>query len=211
MINQINIQEVLKKNFINIFEISHLFDVSGITARRHINGILKEIELLKDKIKLDTQGDNALLIQELNTLLGKVRRRVIGQTKMGEDIFILELAKEEALAKWELRPDVQEAQNPTAQNPEIEPDQLSNQEPDQKRDQDNTQKTEKQNFQEVIIGDYGSKYVSLLESQLTEKDDTIKDLRETNKFLSITNGKLNEQLKLLLERPQEPDQMPDKK
>jgi uncharacterized coiled-coil protein SlyX len=47
-----------------------------------------------------------------------------------------------------------------------------------------------------------NKYVNLLESQLIEKDETIKDLRETNKFLSITNSKLNEQIRFLLEKPQ---------
>lgn len=188
MTTQINTQEILKKNFINIFEISLLFDVSGITARRHIHGILKEIELLKDKLKLSTQKDEALITQELNALLGKVRKRVVGQTKDGEDIFILELAKEEALAKWGLRPAVvQENPDFTAQTAQAapEPVHLTTQKPDQ----------------EIISDEYSKKYISLLETQLVEKDSTIKDLRETNKFLSITNGKLNEQLKLLLEKP----------
>jgi hypothetical protein len=194
MDNQLNTKEILRKDFLNIFEISHLFDVSGITARRHINEILGEIDLLQDKMKLDIQGDGALITQKLNTLSGKARRRVIGRARNGKDIFILELSKKEAMAKWGMRPTVvEEMRNVTTQMTT----QMINQE-------DNHQ-AETENNQEVIGDGYGQKYIELLESQLTEKDDTIKDLRETNKFLSITNGKLNEQLKLLLEKPRGTD------
>jgi hypothetical protein len=207
MTNQMSTQEIIKKDFINIFEISHLLDVSGITARRYINGILEEIELLKSQIKLDTQDDKALSNQRLNTLLSKARRRVIGQTKAGEDIFILELAREEALAKWGLRPaakaDIKKIQDMTAQAP-VQPAAQPDIQASSQIYQEDIRKTEDKTG-EVAIDTFGSKYISLLESQLTEKDNTIKDLRETNKFLSITNGKLNEQLKFLLEKPKESD------
>jgi hypothetical protein len=197
MTTQMNNEETLKKDFINIFEISHLFDVSGITARRYINGIFKEIELMQEKLKLADQADQAMTTQKLKTLSDRVRRKVVGQTKAGEDIFILELAKKEALEKWPLRPTVKTASQETPDQAEQAtvketvqmPDQLSNQ----------------MSNQNLVTDIYGQKYISLLETQLTEKDNTIKDLRETNKFLSITNGKLNEQLRMLLEKPQGPN------
>ena len=66
------------------------------------------------------------------------------------------------------------------------------------------EKAPEQSAQQVTVDAFGQKYVQLLETQLSEKDATIKDLRETNKFLSITNGKLNEHLRFLLEKPQNP-------
>lgn len=206
MSNQINTQAIIKKAFLNIFEISYLFDVSGITVRRHIKNILEKIALVGEKIRLSTQDDKALLTQELRDLLGKARKRVIGQTKEGESIYLLELSNREAFASWQLRPTIKAAIRETEKLPTQEPNQVST----QKNDLDNqnpkmiNQKEGEPNNQEVAIGGYGQKYVQLLETQLSEKDDTIKDLRETNKFLSITNGKLNEQLRLLLEKPQEP-------
>lgn len=193
----------MENEFIDIFEISHLFNVSGITARRYINEILNEMELLEEKVKLDTQKDDSLSIQKLNDLSKKARRRIIGQTKAGKDMFILELSKSEALSKWGLRPSAKTsaecAQNMTNQNVKSAT-QMINQEDDQGNYKENAGE---------VVDSFGQKYIKLLESQLNEKDDTIKDLRETNKFLSITNGKLNEQMKLMLEKPKEPGKSAD--
>jgi hypothetical protein len=229
MEDQINVQEILKKDFLNIFEISYLFDVSGITARRHIKSIMDNIALIEDKIKLDTQEDKTMMEQELNVLSGKARKRVVGQTKSGQTMYLLELANKEAFANWQLRPAIRgvakEPQNVPTQN-------LSNQNlhtqkpvdtiqnvppaavlPEQKPAEPApapdlpTQNIPTQNLsnQWMAFDGFSDKYLKLLESQLSEKDDTIKDLRETNKFLSITNGKLNEQLRFLLEKPQGPE------
>lgn len=227
MSNQINTQEVIKKEFLNIFEISHLFNVSGITARRHIKTILDKIDLLEDKLKLCPPNDKPPILQELNALVGKARKRVIGQTQGGESMYVLEISNKEAFENWDLRPNIktivkdaenlitqESAKNDNLSNHEDtqDPD-LSTQNPNQDADYDNasviqepkvsTQNAAPDDNQSEING-LGEKYVKLLESQLLEKDATIKDLRETNKFLSITNGKLNEQLRLLLEKPPDP-------
>jgi hypothetical protein len=217
MSNQINTQEIIKKDFLNIFEISHLFDVSGITARRHIKSILEKIALLEDKIKLNTQSDQALLTQELVSLNTKVKKKVIGQTRDGQDMYLLELASKEAFANWELRPTIktviQETERLSTQDiiQPVQPVSQSSQPITQDDSSGNNQhpesiiqKTSEQNSQPLIVDAFAGKYVQLLETQLSEKDATIKDLRETNKFLSITNGKINEQLRLLLEKPQNP-------
>jgi hypothetical protein len=229
MITQLSAQEAIKKEFISIFEISLLFDVSGITARRYINGIFKEIELLESKLKSADQNDPDLINQKIKVLSDKVRRRVIGQTKIGEDIFILELARKEALENWDLRPsakdiiqketDQVDQSNQTTQTDQttqnIQTDQTSqggNQQTVQAISQENPQnslpRAERYEPQNLVTDIYGQKYISLMESQLVEKDNTIKDLRETNKFLSITNGKLNEQLRFLLEKPSAQNQPP---
>jgi hypothetical protein len=224
--SQINTQEILKKDFLNIFEISYLFDVSGITARRHIKGIMDKMAEIENKMKLDTQEGTALLAQELNVLAGKARKRVVGQTKSGQTIYLLELANKEAFANWQLRPAikgvVQEPQNaPVPKMPAqnmpaqktvdtIQSVSAAVQAPESKPAEPAplqdlpTQNVPTQNLsnQWMAFDGFGEKYIKLLESQLSEKDDTIKDLRETNKFLSITNGKLNEQLRFLLEKPQ---------
>jgi hypothetical protein len=221
MITQINAQEVIKKDFINIFEISLLFDVSGITARRYINGIFKEIDSLKEQLKLIDQNDQGVINQKIEVLSGKVRRRVVGKTKANGDIFILELAKKEALESWSLRPDIKDVfqqeinqvKEPTQpkqnisvdQNEQVEKNQQANNQPlapEPDQPQVSLPKVERYEQPNLVTDIYGQKYVTLLETQLVEKDNTIKDLRETNKFLSITNSKLNEQLKFLLEKPQ---------
>jgi hypothetical protein len=230
--SQINAQEVIKKDFLNIFEVSHLFDVSAITVRRHIKSIFGQIAATEGKL-LSTQNDKAKLYQELEALSNKARKKIIGQNKAGESIYLLELANKEAFAIWQLRPTIKAViqENEGLSNQKVaqqgeqgdQTDVLSTQEPElstQKPDiaapaadklstkesegnsmepEKDTQKTEQ--IQWAPSDSFGQKYVQLLETQLSEKDDTIKDLRETNKFLSITNGKLNEQLRLLLDKP----------
>jgi hypothetical protein len=258
MNNQIDTQEIIKKEFLNIFEISQLFSVSGITARRHIKEILEKIDLLENKLKLSVPQDKPPILQELGALLGKARKRVIGQTQAAESMYILELSRKEAFANWELRPSVRtsipDAESLSTQSSDQGGDQndqggtqnwpkfdqgvdqrgdqnqflsnqksnlsnqnnvLSNQKPDQGGDQTGnlsnqipdliTQKPDNNGEREVIVDAFAQKYIRLLETQLEEKDATIKDLRETNKFLSITNNKLNEQLRFLLEKPKESD------
>jgi hypothetical protein len=240
MNNQINTQEVIKKDFLNIFEISQLFSVSGITARRHIKEILEKVDLLEDKLKVSAPQDKPPISQELSPLLGKARKRVIGLTQAGESMYILELSRKEAFAVWELRPSaknlIPDVENLSTQNSDQAFDQGGDHEDTQKGDQysnlsnqteflsnqkgapggDQTehlitqepeassQKGDSPREKELVVDAFVQKYIQLLESQLTEKDATIKDLRETNKFLSITNGKLNEQLRFLLDKPQPP-------
>jgi hypothetical protein len=223
--SQINAQEVIKKDFLNIFEVSHLFDVSAITVRRYIKSIFEQIAATEGKL-LSTQNDKAKLYQDLEALSNKARKRVIGQTKSGESMYLLELANKEAVANWQLRPAIktviQEREDLTTQEATQLSNQIdtmstqkaeaatqetarvSNQKPDAgvQKPEENSQKTEQTQW--VAAESLNQKYVQLLETQLSEKDDTIKDLRETNKFLSITNGKLNEQLRLFLEKPEGP-------
>jgi hypothetical protein len=235
--NQINTQEVIKKEFLNIFEVSHLFDVSAITVRRYIKNIFEQIAIAEDKLNLSTQNDKTKLYRELEALSNRARKRVIGQTKAGESIYLLELANKEAFANWQLRPTIkaviQENENLvtqeathidsvgsseaslSTQKPDTtihEDNQASTQEADQASNRGSDMSTQEpeerspktENIQWVANDGFSQKYIQLLETQLSEKDDTIKDLRETNKFLSITNGKLNEHLRLLLEKPEEP-------
>jgi hypothetical protein len=231
MMNQINTQEIIKKFFLNIFEVSHLFDVSAITVRRYIKNIFKEITETEEKLNLSNQNDKAKLYGELENLSAKARKRVIGQTKSGESLYLLELANKEAFENWQLRPTIkaviQGTENIASQGDDqlsIKTDPVDNgganmstqkssgstqkQEVSNQKLEEGTQRIEQIQWSEA--DSFGQKYIQLLESQLLEKDDTIRDLRETNKFLSITNGKLNEHLRLLLEKPGKPIAEDDK-
>jgi hypothetical protein len=214
MIESMNTQDILKKDFLNIFEISNLFEVSAITVRRHIKNIFKEISFIEDNLKLSTPDDKALLIQKLESLSSRARKRIVGQTKAGGSMYLLELSSKEAFANWQLRPTItavneeyeKREQEPILHTNQVKPmitpeSELTNQE------NDKNNQSEKEGIKSTeYVGNgtsvgFAEKYLQLLEAQLLEKDDTIKDLRETNKFLSITNGKLNEQLRLFLNKP----------
>src|SRR3989304_6800234 len=178
MSNQINTQEVIQKEFFNIFEISHLFNVSGITARRYIKNILDKIDLLEDKLKLSNENDRPPILQELNALVGKARKRVVGQTQSGEALYILELSNKEAFENWELRPNIKET-IPDAENLITQELNQAGAQPQQSQESGaQTQATEKapeKIAQKVTVDAFGQKYVQLLETQLSEKDATIKD------------------------------------